>query len=1037
MASYIELIKKDVCCHKSCDASSWPFSVSEFVQSLKNDLKIPSWFKSGLAPYTNKRVIDLVHQLRASDDASNIDLWDTMDRIVDKEMEQRLHVVFNTALIDCARIRAVIEAERLTDTPYPKESFLVILVRNAILDAHAQLSSLEDIPVVLPRHFSGGAIPILNYIGKSFHASLVISIYQEIPVDSESSSDVEHQSNDEEDSSIVSESFKHSPPTLSEWLYASETTPEDVEEEQAEIVPPPPFEAYFFAYRPSMAPPSTCHIPVLCMADEEQFSVLMSSLLYQRRVWRISDPLIGLEFSKYDTTIRLFVGWLEEDLPSDRVLPRVHLGEIGTPVKLDLSSPSAVLVVSRLLCNLESHVFAMRDSVRHSVGAVISETQSYSALSWRIDTDIRKEDPILEYNNTRETIIQWVESQKYSECEGAMPPRKKADKSSLHGSATSAPSPQQSTSTQPSYTTPPSSVPSKEGNVPELRELRKDDDGVPTFCSHLSCFKFAATSEQSDYRMFRWMFDRRVIPQCLPSDSEFREEYSAMTSFIWPDTWHDRKDLPPVDAALEPACVRGLLKSVATLKTRPGAVNFIPAKEFPVDLRILQQSFSAIFQASRRSREKGKLQEKVYEATWRHDHDRLLFDFFIRLVQPRKGDAAHTPMDNHSIAHLEDPLTRPTLETTLYLPKNDNLQRSVRRELQRSILKLINYQPTDLNSWIQRRGGPPDADLREANHISYVFSQWSSWQRETDAETEDSMISKLGQFPSKGRCDALGRLLVELPNVSSKNVGHLTLVNHSTGKHDGSGGSNEVKTSARSEASATASRGKTSKKSLTVPDASAAAKSTNGMRYSIPSSSISTSMQSLDKEQVDSDSENSVDMLTHKTQQLQLGPVATYLELPILAVEYRKVSDDLVKGTNQLRMYLTASVKFLQAVGITNAPVYGVQTDGSVVVLPAAVLRDDNFVYLFERLVERLDISTPLGAWHYATILCRLAKNHAKVLENKFEGIKEELVASLLRKGDLVEGWTRDDQIDRLIAENKAKNPPSQEKPKKQRSKEN
>ena len=32
----------------------------------------------------------------------------------------------------------------------------------------------------------------------------------------------------------------------------------------------------------------------------------------------------------------------------------------------------------------------------------------------------------------------------------------------------------------------------------------------------------------------------------------------------------------------------------------------------------------------------------------------------MRLVQPRKGGAAHTLMDGYSIAHLEDPLSRPT-----------------------------------------------------------------------------------------------------------------------------------------------------------------------------------------------------------------------------------------------------------------------------------------------------------------------------------------------------------------------------------------
>ena len=87
-------------------------------------------------------MIDLLNQLRASDDVSSVNLWDSTDNIIDKEMEQRLHVVFNTALADCARIRAVIEAENLMDTPFPKESFLVILVRNAILDAQSRISSL-------------------------------------------------------------------------------------------------------------------------------------------------------------------------------------------------------------------------------------------------------------------------------------------------------------------------------------------------------------------------------------------------------------------------------------------------------------------------------------------------------------------------------------------------------------------------------------------------------------------------------------------------------------------------------------------------------------------------------------------------------------------------------------------------------------------------------------------------------------------------------------------------------------------------------
>lgn len=175
--------------------------------------------------------------------------------------------------------------------------------------------------MVLPRHFGGEAIPILNYMTKSFLAPLIISLCEEMPVNKRGSEIACQLSDDDEDSSFDSELFNRSPPTMSEFLDACERTktPEEVEEEEEEYTLPPQFEAYFFACPSSATLPSVCHIPVLCMADEERLPVLMSSLLYQRHVWHITDPLLGVEFSKYDTTIRLYVGWLEDGF-SDRVL---------------------------------------------------------------------------------------------------------------------------------------------------------------------------------------------------------------------------------------------------------------------------------------------------------------------------------------------------------------------------------------------------------------------------------------------------------------------------------------------------------------------------------------------------------------------------------------------------------------------------------------------------------------------------------------------------------------------------------------------
>ena len=104
-------------------------------------------------------------------------------------------------------------------------------------------------------------------------------------------------------------------------------TEEEEEEEEEEIYTPLPleFDIDFLAHSPSAAIPSTCHIPVLCMAEYEELPVLMSSLLYQRRVWRISEPLVGVAFLKYATAITLHIGWLDEDTcPGDALVSSYH-----------------------------------------------------------------------------------------------------------------------------------------------------------------------------------------------------------------------------------------------------------------------------------------------------------------------------------------------------------------------------------------------------------------------------------------------------------------------------------------------------------------------------------------------------------------------------------------------------------------------------------------------------------------------------------------------------------------------------------------
>lgn len=67
-----------------------------------------------------------------------------------------------------------------------------------------------------------------------------------------------------------------------------------------------------------------------------------------------------------------------------------------------------------------------------------------------------------------------------------------------------------------------------------------------------------------------------------------------------------------------------------------------------------------------------------------------------------------------------------------------------------------------------------------------------------------------------------------------------------------------------------------------------------------------------------------------------------FLDLPMFVVEYKKADEDRHKATNQSRMYLVACVKFLAALGIVDFPVWGAQTDGSKVVLIAAIQKSSS-----------------------------------------------------------------------------------------------
>ena len=60
-------------------------------------------------------------------------------------------------------------------------------------------------------------------------------------------------------------------------------------------------------------------------------------------------------------------------------------------------------------------------------------------------------------------------------------------------------------------------------------------------------------------------------------------------------------------------------------------------EKFADEQKILTGSFCAIFQACMQADEKAKSTDKFNETECRNDHDRLLFDFFLRPLEPGLG----------------------------------------------------------------------------------------------------------------------------------------------------------------------------------------------------------------------------------------------------------------------------------------------------------------------------------------------------------------------------------------------------------------
>ena len=94
----------------------------------------------GPYPFVEERARPLLEELHASDSDLHSDVYESTS--TKDDLHRRFETTFGITLSDCAAIRRVLDAEMLDGMLIPKQSFLIVLVRNILLHADIGLSSL-------------------------------------------------------------------------------------------------------------------------------------------------------------------------------------------------------------------------------------------------------------------------------------------------------------------------------------------------------------------------------------------------------------------------------------------------------------------------------------------------------------------------------------------------------------------------------------------------------------------------------------------------------------------------------------------------------------------------------------------------------------------------------------------------------------------------------------------------------------------------------------------------------------------------------
>ncbi|KAG2355005.1 hypothetical protein BDR07DRAFT_1464761 [Suillus spraguei] len=358
-------------------------------------------------------------------------------------------------------------------------------------------------------------------------------------------------------------------------------------------------------------------VPVLLVADSHNIVPLICSTLYQRRVWGIRQPVVGLCCSSTGTIATAIFGWLDPDQSEEGHMATADIGLDSSMGVFDFTDTCSAINLAQFILGLRTHFEDIKGSI--SIEAV----DSLTPLHWRSDLP----DFETQFGGPLdERVASWTN-------------QVHVETSSSEASSSSGPGtlPPLSDTTLVSYETMSSPL---LATIVEDEQVHGANIRVPQEARATNVKgRFAALSDtglDDSMTLSNWLFERHAFTVGrIPVQSEelakntgintMVELYDKMTAFSWSD---DIKTI--LSNAKVDRFVSGIRTDLCTMNGGPNCQstpNDVPSLE---DVEFITSKISILFHAvtgARQCDDIAKLQG-ANEADRRHEWDALLLNFF-------------------------------------------------------------------------------------------------------------------------------------------------------------------------------------------------------------------------------------------------------------------------------------------------------------------------------------------------------------------------------------------------------------------------